>query len=156
MAIVLFSFSSCSKDSVEEMEMAELTSKAPAVSYSDYELQVMELVNAYRVEKGLSKLENLDEISYQAETHNIHMIKNDEVCHDQFGSRYSALVKQVEAEAVSENVAYGHRTAEAVVQAWIKSDSHRKNMEGNHTHFGISVTKDDKGKFYITNIFIRQ
>lgn len=156
MAIVLISFSSCSKDSMEDMEIAELNTEAPSVSYSNFELQVMELVNAYRVEKGLSELKNLDEISYQAETHNIHMVKNDEVCHDQFGSRYSALVKLVGAEAVSENVAYGYRTAEAVVQAWIKSDSHRKNMEGNHTHFGISVTKNDEGKYYFTNIFIRQ
>ncbi len=156
MAICTISLTSCSKDSLEELESADLTTKLAPVEYSSIEAEVLELVNAYRAQKGLTDLLYLDEGSIQAASHNEHMIENDEVCHDFFGSRYQALVNSVNAKAVSENVAFGYRTADAVVTAWIKSDGHRKNIEGNHTHFGISVKEGEDGKFYFTNIFVKK
>lgn len=155
LAICMFSLTSCSKDNLEEIETAELSTIAP-VKYSSIEVEVLDLVNAYRAQQGLSELLYLDEGSVQAATHNEHMIENDEVCHDFFGSRYQALVKTVNAKSVSENVAFGYRTADAVVNAWIKSDGHRKNMTGEHTHFGISVKEGRDGKFYFTNIFVKK
>lgn len=156
MAISVLSLTSCSKESIEGMESADLTSKAAPVSYTSIELEVLELINDYRVEKGLNELASLDEGSIQAASHNLHMIENNEVCHDFFGNRYEALVKGVQAKAVSENVASGFRTAEAVLNAWIKSDSHRQNIEGNHTHFGISIKEGKDGQLYFTNIFVRK
>ena len=141
---------------MEDLESANLTAKPAPVVYSAIELDVLELVNAYRDQKGLSQLQFLDESSVQAAAHNRHMIENNEVCHDFFGSRYQALVEQVNAKAVSENVGFGYRTAEAVVNAWINSDGHRKNLEGNHTHFGISVKESEDGKYYFTNIFVKK
>ncbi len=156
LAFCMISLTSCSKDSIEEIETADLTTKLSPVSYSSIELDVLELVNAYRIQQGLSELLYLDEGSLQAESHNEHMIENDEVCHDFFGSRYQALVNSVNAKAVSENVAFDFRSAEAVVNAWVKSDGHRKNMEGDHTHFGVSVKEGKNGKLYFTNIFVRK
>lgn len=157
MAICTFTLTSCSKDSVEEMDSASLTTtKLPPVNYSSIELDVLHLVNVHREQQGLPALLHMDESSVQAAGHNEHMIENDEVCHDFFGNRYQALVNSVNAKAVSENVAFGYRTAEAVVNAWIKSDGHRKNLEGEHTHFGISVKEGKDGKFYFTNIFVRK
>lgn len=156
LAICTVSLTSCSKDSVEELDSANLTTKTPPVAYTTIELDVLELINAYRSQQGLSQLQFLDEGSAQAANHNQHMIENNEVCHDFFGSRYEALVKSVNAKAVSENVAFGYRTAEAVVNAWIKSDGHRKNLEGEHTHFGISVKEGQDGKLYFTNIFVKK
>jgi uncharacterized protein YkwD len=152
----MFSLTSCSKDSLEELESADLTTIPAPVAYSDLEIEVLELINAYRVQQGLSELLYLDEGSLQAKTHNEHMIEQDEVCHHFFGNRYQALVNTVNAKSASENVAYGFRTAEAVVNAWIKSDGHRKNMEGEHTHFGISVKEAKDGKLYFTNIFVKK
>lgn len=156
MAISVFSLTSCSKENIEEMDSANLTTKMAPVNYSSIELDILDLVNAYRVQQGLTELLSLDEGSRQAATHNQHMIQNNEVCHDDFGSRYEALVKAENAKAVSENVGFGFRTAEAVVNAWIKSDGHRENMIGNHTHFGISVKEGKDGKLYFTNIFVRK
>ena len=138
------------------MDTASLITKPAPVNYNSIELDVLELVNAYREQQDLPELLYLDESSIQAASHNEHMIENDEVCHDFFGTRYQALVNSVNAKAVSENVAFGYRTAEAVVNAWIKSEGHRKNMEGEHTHFGISVKEGKDGKFYFTNIFVRK
>lgn len=156
MAICTFSLTSCSKDSIEEMDSANLTAKPAPVAYTDIEYDVMELINSYRSDQGLPQLQYLDEGSVQAASHNQHMIENNEVCHDYFGNRYEALVKSVNARAVSENVASGFRTAEAVVNAWIKSEGHRKNLEGEHTHFGISVKEGMDGKLYFTNIFVKK
>ena len=153
---ICVSLTSCSKDSIDEIDSADLTSKVPPVSYTSIELQVLDLVNAYRVEQGLPELQSVDEGSIQAAAHNEHMITNDEVCHDFFGTRYEALVKGVQARAVSENVAYGYNSAEAVVNAWIKSEGHKKNIEGDYTHFGISVKAGKDGKLYFTNIFVRK
>ncbi|WP_423819468.1 CAP domain-containing protein [Salinimicrobium sp. TIG7-5_MAKvit] len=156
MAICAITLTSCSKESVDEVESANLTTKLAPVKYSSIELNVLELVNAYREQNGLNSLLYLDEGSLEAAGHNKHMIEDDEVCHHFFGSRYQALVKSVNAKAVSENVGFGYRTAEAVVNAWIKSDGHRENLEGDHTHFGISVKEGKDGKFYFTNIFVRK
>ena len=156
MALVLFSTASCSKDSIEEMDSANLTTKVAPVKYSTLESDVLEMINDYRTEKGLSELALLDEGSIQAASHNDHMISKEEVCHDDFASRYQALVNEVKAKAVSENVAYGYSTAEAVVNAWIKSEGHRANIEGNHTHFGLSVKEGKDGRLYFTNIFVRK
>ena len=158
LAICSISLTSCSKDSIEEFDLdsANLKTEIAPVEYTSMEVSILELINAYRSEQGLAALVALDEGSVQAAGHNEHMIQNAEVCHENFGLRYQALVNSVQAKAVSENVAYGYRTAEAVVAAWIKSDSHRKNMLGNHTHFGISVREGQDGKFYFTNIFLRK
>lgn len=157
LAVTLTLLTSCAKDGLEdELDTAELHTEVLPVAYSSFELEVLDLINIHRSELGLSELELLDDSSRQAEIHNQHMIDHDEVCHDDFPSRYSALVKSANAKAVSENVAYGYRTSDGVVSAWIKSDGHRKNMEGNHTHFGISINQDPSGKFYFTNIFVRK
>ena len=148
---------SCAKDSLDEqMDTAKLRTDAYPVSYSDIEIEVLDLINQYRVEQGLRELEILDDNSRQAELHNQHMIAEGKVCHDGFPARYSALVDKTDAKAVSENVAYGYRSAEAVVAGWIKSEDHKKNMVGNHTHFGIAINSDENGKFYFTNIFVRK
>ncbi|MGB7785105.1 MAG: CAP domain-containing protein [Salinimicrobium sp.] len=156
LAISALSLTSCSKDSLEEMDSANLNAKVAPVAYSSFELEVLDLVNNYRTEQGLPELAFLDESSNLAASHNEHMIMNDEVCHDDFPSRYQTLVNDVHAKAVSENVAYGYGSAEAVVKAWIKSEGHRENMLGDHTHFGISIKSGSDGKFYFTNIFVRK
>ncbi len=33
---------------------------------------------------------------------------------------------------------------------------HKENIEGNHSHFGVSVVDDANGRNYFTNIFIRK
>lgn len=156
LVICVVSLTACSKESLEEEGTSDLVGVVTPETYSTIEVEVMDRVNDFRAGLGLPELESLNEISMQAGYHNSHMIENAEVCHDDFPSRYAALVNSVNAKAVSENVAYGYRTAEAVVNAWVKSDGHRKNMESNVTHFGISIKEDAEGKLYFTNIFVRK
>ena len=57
---------------------------------------------------------------------------------------------------MSENVAYGFTNAESVVNAWLNSEGHRHVIEGDFTNFDISAEKDEEGKWYFTNIFIKK
>jgi uncharacterized protein YkwD len=73
-----------------------------------------------------------------------------------FNIRYQNLVQEIGARAVSENIGFGYRAAEALLEAWINSEGHRANIERSYSHFGISVDQDQKGKDYFTNIFTRR
>lgn len=132
-----------------------MEAEAAIVSYSSIELDVLQLINSYRKQQGKSGLRILEEGSFQADLHNEHMVAKDELCHHFFGKRHKALT-ETGALAVSENVAFGYSTAEAVVKAWVASSAHQQNIRGNYTHFGISVKEGRSGKLYFTNIFIRK
>lgn len=156
LAICVLSFASCAKENLDEEITAYNNVAKVDYSYSDMELQILDQVNAYRKTQDLPALKPLAQISLEAEDHTSYMVETGQVNHDNFGKRYTDLVNSIGAKAVSENVAFGYRSAEAVVQAWIKSEGHRENMEGNSTHFGISVKQDKDGRNYFTNIFVRK
>lgn len=127
------------------------------ISYTPMEFEILNLVNDYRVSVGLQSLHILNLISNEAISHTDYMIDSGEISHDNFSTRYSNLVNTVAAKKVGENVAYGYGSAEAVVNAWIKSDGHRKNIENElYTDFGISTKKDVSGRNYFTHIFIKR
>ncbi|HEY9183816.1 MAG TPA: CAP domain-containing protein [Salegentibacter sp.] len=149
---------SCAKESVdEEINSVDHIAKTSVnYIYTDIEKDILSGINEYRKEQDLKELSPLGEISLEAEDHNYYMVETGKVSHDNFGERYTALVNSIAAKAVSENVAYGYHTADAVVRAWIKSDGHRENIESNFTHFGVSVVEDEEGRNYFTNIFVRR
>lgn len=148
---------SCSKDTEIHQENASFeTELGDKVAYSQIETDVLTAVNEYRKNNGLSILKRVDDITFQADDHTSYMISKKAVNHDNFAQRYEALVNDIGARSVSENIGYGYRTAEAVVAAWIKSEGHKKNIEGDFTHFGISVDQDNDGKNYFTNIFVKR
>ncbi|WP_081212240.1 CAP domain-containing protein [Salegentibacter sediminis] len=149
---------SCAKDSVDEEinSIDHIAKTSVNYTYTDIEKDILSAINDYRMEKGFKELSPLGEISLEAEDHNYYMVENGKVSHDNFGARYTTLVNSIGAKAVSENVAYGYHTADAVVKAWIKSDGHRENIESNFTHFGVSVVEDAEGRNYFTNIFVRR
>ncbi len=156
--ICMFTFSSCSKDSVIPEESAANLSTLKLVdnfAYSKIETQILDAVNAHRQSIGLSSLSPVDDITLQALDHTSYMATQKVVNHDDFNKRYEALVKEIGAKAVAENVAFGYRTADAVVAAWIKSDEHRANLEGDYKYFGVAVEQDKDGRNYFTNIFVR-
>lgn len=154
----VFMFASCSKDSEIPETEAELTiaNLSNSIAYTSLENEILDGVNEYRESIGLKALSRVDEVSFQANDHTVYMTSNEVVNHDNFNVRYTNLVMEVGAKSVSENVAFGYGSADAVLKAWIASEGHRVNIEGDFTHFGISVDKDKNGKNYFTNIFMRR
>lgn len=150
-------FISCSQDEDGFYEEDTIALKDATVSYTVMEYQIFSLVNAHRESLGLDKLNIINLISVEAEGHTNYMIETGVPSHDNFPTRHKNLVQSVKAKSVGENVAYGYSSAEAVVKAWIKSPSHRQNIENpNYTDFGISTKKNEKGRNYFTHIFINR
>jgi uncharacterized protein YkwD len=147
---------SCSKE--EQMD-AELKNArlVTTYDYSEEELELANLINAYRVSVGLNSLEIVNHISYKSLEHNEYMIGNKVVNHDYFESRANNIKYLLGAVRVGENIAYNFSTPTSALYAWKNSPGHKANLEGDYTHFGISITIDpETGKKYYTNMFMKR
>ncbi len=161
LALILFStlLFSCAKDDTDELFESSSQSENVdvAISYSQIEYEIVDLINEYRTENGLAKLSMMNIVSKEAGSHTDYMLQVGEVNHDNFGLRHQYLVANASAKSVAENVAYGYRSAESVVNAWLNSPSHKQNIDNaSYTDFGISIKSDSEGKNYFTNIFIKR
>lgn len=155
--LVLFCALIITSCSSNEAEIIDSTPEMSAnVSEKPIEADILDLINSYRVDNGFSSLNKLQTIKSQTSNHTNYMIEKDEVSHDFFYQRKEYLAENADAVKVGENVAYGYSTAEAVVNAWIKSNRHRENIEGDYTHFEVTAEKSANGKWYYTNIFVKK
>lgn len=153
--VALLGFTSCSTDSAAEDTINSI--EVPlAPQTKQIEIEIMELINAYRINEGLNPLNEHNTVKAVAFTHTDYMIEVDNVSHDNFFQRKQSLQVNANANIVSENVAYGFNSAESVVNAWINSPSHKDNIEGDFTDFDVSAEQNNEGKWYFTNIFIKR
>jgi len=139
-------------DNVEDIAKENLIVPQPKT----IEIEILELINNHRLSKGLTPLRNMDIIKSQAYNHTDYMIEHNQVSHDNFYERKNYLMNNTGAKSVSENVAYGFTSAESVVNAWLNSEGHKENIEGNFSDFDISAERNAEGKWYYTNIFIKK
>jgi uncharacterized protein YkwD len=161
-ALILFSFFalfslliSCSSDEDTTEPEAKL-SIVTVYNYSPLELETMTLINNYRVSKGLNALEKINHVSFKSEEHDDYMIANNVVNHNDFVARSENIIKALGAVKVSENIAYNYNNAQEVFDAWMNSPSHRDNIVGNYTHFGLAIKQNPvNGRNYYTNIFVK-
>lgn len=153
---LLFTMLSCSSDSSDE----NITPNSTLVETYDYnstELDLMRIINEHRQSINLPILQPINHISYKSEEHNEYMIENNVVNHAFFEERSQNLIQVLGAVKVNENVAYNYQTPQAALQAWLASPGHKANIEGDFTHFGISVrTNPETGRKYYTNMFIKK
>ena len=147
---------SCSSEDITQAETTQPTIILKNYTHTTFELELLDLINQYRVSKGLNTLTIINEISYVASTHDDYMITNGEISHDNFQERAESLSNGLGAITTSENVAAGFNTPAEVLSAWNDSPTHKANLEGIHTHFGLAVKEDPSGKKYYTLLFIRK
>ncbi|NNE32124.1 MAG: CAP domain-containing protein [Winogradskyella sp.] len=152
--VAILGFTSCSTDSIEDSIEAIEIPVAPQAKL--IEIEIMELINAHRINEGLNPLNNHNTVKAVAYTHTDYMLASHDVSHTNFFQRKESLQINANANLVSENVAYGFNSAESVVNAWLNSSSHKENIEGNFTDFDISAEQNANGKWYFTNIFIKR
>ena len=152
---VIFTMNSCSADSSEDSNTSTSAQKAMTYTYNSTEIETMALINAYRVSIGLNELKEINHISYKSEEHAHYMIANNVVNHNDFVSRSENIIQVLGAKRVSENIAFNYNSPQAALDAWLKSPSHKANIEGNFTHFGLSIRASADGKKYYTNIFAK-
>ncbi|KJD34454.1 Allergen V5/Tpx-1 family protein [Tamlana nanhaiensis] len=153
--MAIITLSSCTTDSMDT-ESASLELPQNTLDAKDIEIEILNLINNHRTSIGLTPLNDLDVVKSVAYSHTDYMVVNDEVSHANFYTRSNYLKQHAGATKVTENVAYGYSSAEAVVKAWLRSESHKENLEGDFTNFDISAETNADGRWYFTNIFIKK
>lgn len=150
-------FASCSQDEEllieEQVVKEEVQITADLVVEDQFASDILNAVNEYRAELGKPAFAFNNDSKSKAVEHSKYMASKNEISHDNFYER-SDYLKARGAERVSENVAYGYRSADEVLQAWLRSESHKDAIEGDFSHSGIAVVKNKNGVSYFTQIFI--
>lgn len=125
---------------------------------ADMTADILTHINAYRKKKGLKALSTLEIADQQAALHSKNMaLKKTAFSHNGFEQRIATISKKEGTmRAAAENVAYGQLSAKEVVDGWVNSPGHRKNIEGDYTLTGIGVYRDNKGVVFFTQLFMRK
>lgn len=119
---------------------------------------VLDYVNQYRKTKGLAPLKMMPLITTEALKHSKNISTGRvEFGHDGFEGRADRLMNQIEqSNAIAENVAYGKFSAQEVVNRWIASPGHKRNIEGKFTLTGVGIVRRADGYLFFTQIFINK
>lgn len=137
----------------------ETTTSSQSSTSQSMANQVLSLVNAER-----SK-ENLPALSLDLNLSNVAQLKSEDMKNNNYfdhtsptyGSPFD-MMKQfgISYKYAGENIAKGQKTAEAVVNAWINSEGHRKNiLNEKFTHMGLGYVKSGTTTYW-TQMFIQK
>jgi uncharacterized protein YkwD len=133
--------------------------RAPAGALSDRDYgttkldadKARELINAYRLEKGLKPLKLNTSLTDAAKAHSRDLAKWDRISH--YGSDGSNPWDRVKrtgynAKLAAENVGTGQVTISEVFKGWQESPGHNKNLLlADAEHMGIALVQDPKTEF---------
>ncbi|HYH03450.1 MAG TPA: CAP domain-containing protein [Bacillota bacterium] len=138
-------------------EQKQTSEVDPQKVLSPIELQAFEKINDYRRDKGLQPLAVDERIINQARIHSRNMGNGvTPFGHEGFNERVNA--SGVNFKTAAENVAYNqgyNDPAANAVEGWIKSEGHRKNIEGDYNLTGMGVFQNDSGRYYFTQLFMK-
>ena len=122
---------------------------------TDYEQEVIRLVNIERAKKGLKPLTYDWELSRVARYKSQDMKDNRYFSHTSpvYGSPFQMMKSfGISYRTAGENIAKGQATPQAVVNAWMNSSGHRANiLNASFTKIGVGYVSDGK---YWTQMFI--
>ena len=122
---------------------------------SSFEREVVRLVNEERAKNGLKPLQENWELSRVARYKSQDMVDNRYFSHT--SPTYGTPFQMIKAfgltyRTAGENIAYGQRTPQAVVSAWMNSSGHRANiLNPSHTQIGVGYVANGH---YWTQMFI--
>jgi len=121
---------------------------------SSYANQVLKLVNQERAKAGLSALTTNSTITAAANKRAKETVQSFSHIRPD-GTSFSSVLKEysISYRAAGENIAYGQKTPQEVVTAWMNSPGHRANiMNTNFGKLGVGVYKSN-GVIYWSQLF---
>lgn len=123
------------------------------------ENEVARLVNVERANRGLQTLTINWQLSRVARYKSQDMIDKNYFSHTSptYGSPFQMMEDfGLHFSAAGENIAYGQRTAQEVMNAWMNSPGHRANiLSPSYTEIGVGAAKKADGTLYWTQMFIK-
>ena len=121
-----------------------------------YISQVVALVNEERAKAGAAPLEKSDQVCMAAAIR-VNEITSSFSHTRPDGNAYKTVLKEngIEYRNCGENIAFGYRTPEEVVSAWMTSEGHRANiLDEKYDAIGVGYRKDSGGQGYWVQVFI--
>lgn len=123
-------------------------------SLNAYEAEVVELINDIRAQYGLGQLSIDTELSRVARIKSQDMRDKGYFSHQSptYGSPFDMMTSfGIKYRTAGENIAMGYRTPESVVDGWMNSEGHRKNiLNGSFTRIGMGYVESGN---YWTQMF---
>ncbi len=139
----------------QQQQTAEAPKGKEAQGVSQVVQQVIDLTNAERKRNGLPALKADTQLSGVAQKKSEDMRQNNYFSHTSptYGSPFDMMRDfGVTYKTAGENIAQGQRSPQEVVQAWMNSEGHRKNiLSKDFTHIGIGY---DSNGHHWTQMFI--
>ncbi len=132
--------------------------RAKRILIPELENSLHTFVNQHRSSLNLPPLKLDYRITKQAKLHSQNMAAGKIPFSNRgFEQRGKAIEKWIPYRKFAENVAYNQgypNPTQPVVQGWIQSGYHRKNIEGDFNLTGIGIAKNSKGEYYFTQLFV--
>jgi uncharacterized protein YkwD len=130
--------------------------EAATASFTTLQTQIVSLSNKERVKAGCKALRVNSDLLWAARGHSKYMATTRKFSHT--GAGGSTFVTRAKAAgytyARSENIAWGYRSAPEVVNAWMKSPGHRRNLlDCGAKTFAVGVVFSANGTPYYTQDF---
>jgi uncharacterized protein YkwD len=129
--------------------------KGDTLQLSPLEQAILDLVNKEREKEGLSPLKPAGKLVQIAREHSANMARQNKLDHFLDGKSPIDRARAVGYEGlVTENCAWGVRTAADVVRGWMNSPGHRANLLGkNAVEAGIGHASEGRSGPYYTMVF---
>ncbi len=129
--------------------------QVPDGSVQSYAQQVVDLVNAERAKAGLSALTVQTDVTAAANVR-AREIKQQFSHTRPNGSNFSTALQEqgVSYRGSGENIAYGQRTPQQVMEGWMNSSGHRANiLNANYKNIGVGYYQDENGIGHWVQLF---
>lgn len=127
----------------------------PDEAEASYAEQILELVNEERAKAGLPALKLQADITAAANVR-AREIKQSFSHTRPDGSSFSSVLKEqgISFRGSGENIAYGQRTPQQVMEGWMNSDGHRANiLNEKFENMGVGYYQDERGVNYWVQLF---
>lgn len=135
----------------------EPASKEAEDAFTAEEMQLLALTNKKRAAyKHLQPLKMNEILAGIARNHSANMANHQHLSHTVKGKGFAARIKEAgyPVARAGENVARSRRSLSHVMDMWMKSPSHRKNiLNPSFEEIGIGVTMTPSGDRYFAQVF---
>ena len=154
------------EDNKPETELPDIEDSKPEVTVTPTPMpedtlettfaeQVVKLVNQERIKAGLN------EVTLDKTIENAALIRAKEITQSfshtrPNGSNFSTVLKEqgITYKGAGENIAWGQKSPEEVMKAWMNSQGHRANiLNPNFTKIGVGHYQNTKGTDYWAQLF---
>ncbi len=130
------------------------TPPADTAEVSAYESEVVRLINAIRIENGLDAFGSSSNLNYYADIRANDLLTS--YSHDRpNGDSFYSIFSDTEGNnTYGENIAQGYRSAASVVDGWMNSAGHKKNiLNPDFQELAVGVSIDSDGTISWVQLF---